>query len=170
MNKEKKSYKIVEKRIRIQKDLLIEHLHKMPILEVACGKVGVSRATVYRWRNEDKEFGQAFDEAIENGRDLLDEVTESKLIGLIDRSDPNAIFFYLKHRHHLYSPVAAAHRERKRMQLEEQEKKLSPDELAHIEMMTRGINAFLAQYNEVGLIKHDSEPDNHRSPPSADSG
>ena len=38
------------------KQLLIEQLRKTPIVLVACEKMGISRATFYRWFKEDEKF------------------------------------------------------------------------------------------------------------------
>ena len=35
------------------KDAFLEQLRKVPIIQVACEKVGISRNSVYRWKNED---------------------------------------------------------------------------------------------------------------------
>jgi len=49
----------VNTRITHNKKVLLEHLKKTPILQFAVEKSGVSRATVYRWRSEDKAFAVA---------------------------------------------------------------------------------------------------------------
>ena len=36
------------------KELLVEQLKKTPIVQVVCEKIGVSRASYYRWRKDDK--------------------------------------------------------------------------------------------------------------------
>ena len=38
------------------KELILEQLRKTPIVQVACEKTGIARATYYRWRKKDKRF------------------------------------------------------------------------------------------------------------------
>ena len=50
---------------KLQSQLLME-LHKgPPVIQVAVKKVGISRATFYRWRNQDPVFYQMVLETIE---------------------------------------------------------------------------------------------------------
>ena len=37
-------------------DQFLDELRKVPIVQVACEKTGLSRNSVYRWRKDDKEF------------------------------------------------------------------------------------------------------------------
>lgn len=84
------------------KKMLLEQLKKTPIIQIACDKLNISRATLYRWKSEDKEFGKAVDEAVSEGRSLINDVAESQLIGAVkDRSLP-AIMYWLKHHHKDY--------------------------------------------------------------------
>ena len=65
------------------KDAFLEQLRKVPIIQVACEKVGVSRNSVYRWKNEDPEFEKAMNTAIEDGEALVNDMTENQLMVLI---------------------------------------------------------------------------------------
>jgi len=81
------------------KNLLLEQLRKTPIVQIACDKVNVSRATFYRWKSEDEDFAESVDQAITEGRSLISDVAESQLIGAVkDRNFP-AIMYWLKHHH-----------------------------------------------------------------------
>jgi hypothetical protein len=83
------------------KDSLIEKLKEMPILQFACKKVGISRASYYRWR-KDPEFAKEADEAITEGEALITDLSESQLISLIrDRNFP-ALQLWLKSHHPKY--------------------------------------------------------------------
>ena len=42
----------------------LTELRKVPIVQVACEKVGISRNTIYRWLKEDKQFAKDFAEAV----------------------------------------------------------------------------------------------------------
>jgi hypothetical protein len=48
-------------------DPFFAELEKVPIIQVACEKTGISRNSVYRWKREDKSFAKKMDEAIANG-------------------------------------------------------------------------------------------------------
>ena len=92
----------VQKRIDSNKELLLEQLKKTPIVQVACEKVGVGRATYYRWRKEDEEFAQLSDEAISEGNFLVNDMAESQLMSAIKEKNMTAIIFWLKHHHPAY--------------------------------------------------------------------
>lgn len=131
----------------------------MPILEAVCKKVEVSRSTVYRWRDEDPEFAKAFNEAMEAGTDVLDDVAESKLLELINRADSGAVFFYLKYRHHRYSPVAAERKERKLKELNESKNALTQEQRDQINRMLADVNAYQKSLSHIGLVVHEPSAD-----------
>ena len=54
----------IEKRIAEQKALMIETLEKVPIIQVACKRIGIARATFYRWKEEDSDLGTSVTEAV----------------------------------------------------------------------------------------------------------
>lgn len=81
---------------------ILKKLHKTPIVEAACRQVGLPRATYYRWRKDDPDFAQACDEAIEHGRDTINDMAESQLISGIKEGRLPAITFWLKHHHPVY--------------------------------------------------------------------
>ncbi len=81
------------------KKLFLENLRKVPIIQVACEKAGVSRATVYRWRDKDKKFRKTLDAALSEGEALVNDMSESQLISLIKEKNFSAIRFWLNHRH-----------------------------------------------------------------------
>lgn len=85
------------------KKLIIEQLKKTPIIQLACEKTGVARATFYRWKNEDPEFAAKADEAISEGSSLVNDVAESQLMSAIREKNLTAIIFWLKHHHPTYA-------------------------------------------------------------------
>lgn len=102
------------KRQAQNKDKLLEQLAKTPIVQIACEKTGVSRATYYRWRQEDSEFATNADKAIVYGNSLMNDMAESQLLSLIKDKHPTAIIFWLKHHHPVYVPkieVSAVNRD-----------------------------------------------------------
>jgi hypothetical protein len=79
----------------INKDLLIEQFKKIPIVQIACEKVGVARSSYYRWRKDDPEFAEKADQALVGGRMLINELAESQLVSLIQERNLGAIRFWL---------------------------------------------------------------------------
>jgi hypothetical protein len=84
------------------KNLIIEQLRKTPIIEMACQKVDVSRMTFYRWKKEDAQFEKRIDEAMIDGRLLVNDLAESQLINAIKVQNLTAITYWLKHHHKSY--------------------------------------------------------------------
>lgn len=86
------------KKHRLQNKFLDE-LRKVPIVQIACNKCGLSRNSVYRWRNEDPYFASLMNEALAEGDEVMNDLTESQLLSLIKDKKFNAIHFWLTHRH-----------------------------------------------------------------------
>ena len=61
---------------RKDKERILGHLKSVPIIEVACKKANIARATYYRWRNEDTEFLRQSEEALQDGIDMINDMTE----------------------------------------------------------------------------------------------
>ena len=87
--------------MRTQKDkkAFLENLKKIPIIQAACERSNVSRASVYRWKNEDKEFAKNLEEALSVGEALINDLSEGQLITLIKDRNFSAVRFWLKNRH-----------------------------------------------------------------------
>ena len=73
-------------------------LKKVPIVQVACERVGVSRNSVYRWKREDKDFKEDMEQALAEGEALVNDMSESQLLTLIKEKNWSAISFLLRHR------------------------------------------------------------------------
>lgn len=89
---------------RGKKAKLLKELEENPIIERACKKIGVSRATYYRWRDMDPDFAYEADLAIVRGRDRMNDFVESKLIENIQANDFRSIALWLTHNKKLYRP------------------------------------------------------------------
>jgi hypothetical protein len=85
-----------------QKELLIEQLHKIPIIQISCEKLGIARSTLYRWRDEDSEFDDKVTSALNRGKRLINDMAESKLIAGIQNNNMTAIIYWLKHNNSNY--------------------------------------------------------------------
>lgn len=81
---------------------LLTELKLTPIIQVACKKANVGRATYYRWRKEDQDFADAADESLEHSSALINDMAESQLISAIKDKNMTAIIFWLKHHHKAY--------------------------------------------------------------------
>lgn len=86
---------------KAEKTALIEQLRRTPIVQVATEKVGISRSSYYRWR-QDPDFAAASDEALESGTALINDMAESQLLSAIRDKNMTAIIFWLKHHHKAY--------------------------------------------------------------------
>jgi hypothetical protein len=84
------------------KELILEQLRKVPIVELGCQKVGVSRMTLYRWKKDDAAFAKAVDEALLEGRLFVSELAEHQLISAIKDRNLPAVTYWLKHHHPNY--------------------------------------------------------------------
>jgi len=89
------------KKIKSQNQFF-EELRKVPIVQVACEKTGLSRNSVYRWKKEDEKFSQKMDEAIRDGIAFVNDMSESQLLTMIKEKNWSAISFWLKHRNDNY--------------------------------------------------------------------
>lgn len=84
------------------KNKILEILKEMPIIEVACKKAGIGRATYYRWRREDKEFRRKSEDAMGQGIEFINDMSESQLITLIREKKMPAITLWLRNNHPRY--------------------------------------------------------------------
>jgi ACT domain-containing protein len=82
--------------------LFLEEVAKVPIVQIACEKVGISRNTVYRWRKEDSEFASKMDTALAEGVEYINDVAESQLLNMVKEKNFPALSLWLRHRHSAY--------------------------------------------------------------------
>lgn len=93
----------VDKRQAKNKELILEQLKKRPIVQIACEKTGIGRATYYRWRKEDADFAEKADQALQEGSLLVNDMAESQLMSAIRDKNLTAIIFWLKNHHPNYA-------------------------------------------------------------------
>ena len=84
---------------------VIEVLSETPLVFYACKKVGISRATFYRWRKDNLEFRKDVDEVLKNGRAYVSELCEASMIKEIKNGNLGAIKFWLQHNEPRYRPI-----------------------------------------------------------------
>jgi len=80
------------------KNIFLGHLKTFPIVLGACEKSGLSRNSIYQWRKKDPDFCREMDEALAEGEDRINDLTENQLLTLIKEKNWSAIAFWLKHR------------------------------------------------------------------------
>jgi len=96
---------LITSRQEKEKSALIEALKEMPIVHYACKKTGVGRATYYRWKDTDRNFRRQADDALIEGRDFINDISESQLVALIKEKKMPAIAMWLKHNNSRYGLV-----------------------------------------------------------------
>lgn len=92
----------ITKRQSKQKELLLEQLKRTPIIQIACEKIGIARATYYRWR-KDQKFASLADSSLGEGNQLINDMAESQLLSSIRDKNLTAIIFWLKNHHSAYA-------------------------------------------------------------------
>lgn len=92
----------IASRIQEEKKLLLEHLEKTPIVQIACEKSGVGRSTYYRWLEQDKKFARSAKQALSKGVLIMNDLAESQLLKSVRDGNMTAIIFWLKSRHLSY--------------------------------------------------------------------
>ena len=96
--------KTVAKRIERKKQELLKILPETPIIATACRKADVSRATYYRWLEEDKVFAKEIETALTHGREFGSDMAESVILGKIAEKDLGAAKYFLEHNNERYMP------------------------------------------------------------------
>jgi hypothetical protein len=89
-------------RAKKAKEQIIEYLRKYPIVEAACGKVGISRSTHYEWFNGDLVYRGKVEAAIEASVGTVNDVAESNIINKVKGGDFKAAAYWLEHHHPAY--------------------------------------------------------------------
>lgn len=82
--------------------LFLEELRKLPIISIVCDRVGLSRNTIYRWREEDSVFEKEMNAILKIGVSSINDLAESKLIAAMNRGEKWAIKYWLDNHHPNY--------------------------------------------------------------------
>ena len=96
------SNNVIDQNKAIEKKRVVDQLREMPIVEVACRRAGIGRATYYRWLKKDTEFARLCREALEHSTAAVSDIAEAKLITAIQEGNMTAISFWLRNRHTAY--------------------------------------------------------------------
>ncbi len=92
----------LQSRIKQEKQVLLEHLEKTPIVQIACEKSWVGRSTYYRWMQADKVFSRQAREALSKWVAMMNDLAESQLLKAVRDGNMTAIAFWLRSRHASY--------------------------------------------------------------------
>lgn len=128
------------KRKEKERMAILEQLKKTPIIQVACERAGVARASFYRWRKEDEEFNNSVETAVEQGLNLINDMAESQLLSAIKDKNMSAIMFWLRSHHNAYRnkvEVTTKHSDR---ELTPEEKELIKQAILMAQVQERNLN------------------------------
>lgn len=89
----------IEDRITDNKEKLLSELEVYPVIDAACARSHIARATYYRWCEDDPSFAQTAKDAIAKGVAHINDNAESKVIRMIEEDNLSAIKYWLSHRH-----------------------------------------------------------------------
>lgn len=81
------------------KDKIIEMLESELTVLAVCSKLKLSRQTVYRWINDDKDFAKRVKQAKVDCIQYVNDDCESRILQKIRKDDAGMIKFWLKYRH-----------------------------------------------------------------------
>lgn len=133
-----KYQKTIKKRLSEDKQKLLENLKQVPIISVACQKLGMGRSSVYRWKTEDRFFSQEFDKALQEGKQLINDLAESQLINAIKDQNMTGIIYWLRNNNPNYT-------DRVELMHKTEKEELSPEQK---ELVKKAI--LLTHGNELG--------------------
>ena len=136
------------KKIKLQNQFF-EELKKVPIVQVACEKTGLSRNSIYRWKKDDKSFSVKMDQAMSVGVAFVNDMSESQLLTMIKEKNWSAISFWLKHRNDNY-------RDKVEITTKEDKEELTPSQVKIVKQALR-----LASITKSKSIKNINEKKNH---------
>jgi hypothetical protein len=77
------------------KQKLLKEIAKFGNVYLSCQKIGIDKATYYRWKDGDEKFKKLADRAEEMGRENIGEVAEYSLLQNIKEKNQRAIEFAL---------------------------------------------------------------------------
>jgi len=130
-------------------DQFFEELRKVPIVQVACEKTGLSRNSVYRWKKDDKSFSAKMDKAMSEGVAFVNDMSESQLLTMIKEKNWSAISFWLKHRNDNY-------RDKIEITTKEDKEELTPSQAKIVKQALK-----LASITKSKSIKNINEKKSH---------
>lgn len=116
------------------KDQFLDELRRIPVVQVACEKTGLSRNTIYRWKREDKDFAESFDKAVLEGIAFVNDMSESQLLQLIKEKSFSALRFWLTNHHERFSSKSLNSKGTKKSELSDEQKQVISQALAYVKV------------------------------------
>lgn len=84
------------------KTRVVDELRINPVVEAACRKSGLPRATFYRWLEDDDSFYSDVELAQAQGRERVNDMAESEVMKGIGRGDFRYVKYWLEHNSRRY--------------------------------------------------------------------
>ncbi len=84
------------------KEMMIEQLKRLPIIQLAAEKVNIDRSTHFRWCKEDADYARRSEDAILEGVGFINDGAEAQLMAAIRDRDMRAISLWLRANHPRY--------------------------------------------------------------------
>ena len=84
------------------KQNLLKEIEKFGNVYLSCLKIGVDKATYYRWKQKDEKFREKADEAERIGRENISDIAEHALLQNIKEKNQRAIEYALNHNSEIY--------------------------------------------------------------------
>ena len=85
------------------KEKLLKEIEKSGNVSLSCMKIGIDKATFYRWK-DDKEFRKKANEAMKRGRESNCDLAEHALMLNVKEKKMDAIKYVLSHQSKIYKP------------------------------------------------------------------
>lgn len=86
------------------KEKLLKEIEKSGNVYLSCMKVGIDKATFYRWKKDDKQFSKKATEAVKRGRESNCDLAEHALMLNVKEKKMDAIKYVLSHQSKIYKP------------------------------------------------------------------
>ncbi|MFA6515323.1 MAG: hypothetical protein WCT42_03610 [Candidatus Paceibacterota bacterium] len=63
-----------------EKQRFLETLEEVPLISIAAKRMGISKATIYRWKSRSPNFSEQIEKALAKGRDIVNDSVEGRII------------------------------------------------------------------------------------------
>ena len=104
------------------KQLAIEQLREMPLVTYTCQKFSIPKSTFYKWKLIDKDFKSEVENAINMGRETVNDIAISQLLKKINNGETVPIIFWLKNNSPMFN-------EKVTLEIKNNQPGLSPEEV-----------------------------------------
>lgn len=119
------------RRTKKLEEKFFDELGKVPVVQVACEKTGVSRNSIYRWRREDEDFKKRMEEALHDGIAFVNDMSESQLLTQIKQGNLGAVRLWLTHNHERYTKRIKVEHSSKDYDLSDEQKEVIRQALSY---------------------------------------